>query len=153
MKPLPITWKRLVKEGETCRRCGSTQQNVLSAITKLEAALHPLGIQPVLETLAIDDPSFRANPSESNRIWIAGRPMEEWLGASVGKSPCCTVCGDLPCRTMEVGGNTYEAIPEDLIVRAAMIAASGMIGPGSSPATPSACCSTGCDCNRPAPPQ
>jgi hypothetical protein len=147
MKPLLITWKRLVKDGETCQRCGSTQQNVLGAITKLDAALRPLGIQPALDTLEIDDASFRADPSESNRIWIAGKPMEEWLGASIGKSPCCSVCGDQPCRTLEVGGNTYEAIPEDLIVRAAVIAASGMIGPTPEPAASSACCSTNCNCS------
>jgi hypothetical protein len=147
MKSLPITWKRLVTEGETCPRCGSTQRNVVGAIAKLEAALRPLGIQPRLETLAIDDATFRADPSESNRIWIAGKPMEEWLGASVGKSACCTVCGDLPCRTVEVGGSTYETIPEDLIVRAALIAASGMIEPAASPAASPTCCSTNCSCN------
>jgi Domain of unknown function (DUF2703) len=127
MKPLPITWKRLVKEGETCPRCGSTQQNLASAVAKLEPALRPLGIQPLLESVVIDDAAFRAAPSESNRIWIGGKPMEHWLGASIGESPCCTVCGGQSCRTMEVGGRTYETIPEALIVRAAMVAASAMI--------------------------
>ena len=126
MKPLPITWKRLVKEGQTCERCGSTYHHVVSALAKLETALGPLGIRPVLETQALDEVAFRADPSESNRIWIAGKPMEEWLKASVGKSACCSVCGDLPCRTVEVGGSTYETIPEDLIVRAALVAAARM---------------------------
>jgi hypothetical protein len=147
MKTLPITWKRLVKDGQTCQRCGSTQQSVLGAMTKLEAALRPLGIQPTLDTQQMDDASFRADPSESNRIWIAGRPMEEWLGASVGLSTCCSVCGSLPCRTMQVGGDTYEAIPEDLIVRAAMISASAMIGAPASTSASSACCTTKCDCH------
>jgi Domain of unknown function (DUF2703) len=146
MKPLPILWKRLVNEGETCPRCGSTQQNVMAAIAKLEPALRPLGIQPVLETQAIDDATFRAAPVESNRIWIGGKPMEEWLGASAGDSPCCEVCGDLPCRTMEVDGQTYEAIPEDLIVKAVIIAASRLLGPDAAAAR-SSCCSTGCGCN------
>jgi hypothetical protein len=140
MKSLPITWKRLVKEGETCERCGTTHRQAVGAITRLEAALRPLGIHPEFETVAIDETTFRADPSESNRIWIAGRPMEEWLGARVGKSPCCSVCGDLPCRTMEVGGSTFEAIPEDLIVKAALIAAARMIGPSNPSATPPACC-------------
>lgn len=26
MTTLPITWKRLVKDGQTCQRCGSTQR-------------------------------------------------------------------------------------------------------------------------------
>jgi len=147
MKPLPMLWKRLVKEGETCPRCGSTQQNVIGAVKKLEAALRPLGIEPVLETLAIDESTFQADPSESNRIWIAGKPLEEWLGARVGASQCCTVCGDLPCRTMDIGGSTHEAIPEDLIVRAAMMAASGMIGADPTSANSSAACgSTPCGC-------
>jgi hypothetical protein len=146
MKRLPITWKRLVKDGETCLRCGSTEQNVVGAIAKLAASLRPLDIQPELETVAIDDTSFRADPSESNRIWIAGKPMEAWLGASVGNSPCCSVCGDLPCRTVELGGATYEAIPEELIVRAAMVAAAGMIAPAAEPTPSSACCSIGCGC-------
>ena len=94
MKPLSIVWKRLVNEGETCPRCGSTHASVIAAVEKLEPALRPLGIEPVLETLVIDDATFHADPGESNRIWIAGKPLEEWLGARVGDSPCCTVCGD-----------------------------------------------------------
>ena len=147
MKPLPITWKRLVKDGETCLRCGSTQQTVVGAIATLEAALRPLGIQPELETAAIDEAAFRADPSQSNRIWIAGKPMEEWLGARVGSSPCRSVCGDLPCRTVEVGGATYEAIPEALIVRAGMIAAAGMIDRAAELAPSSACCTRKCHCH------
>ncbi len=146
MKQLPIVWKRLVNEGETCPRCGSTQQNVIAAVAKLEPALRPLGIRPVLETQSIDDATFRAAPAESNHIWIGGKPMEEWLGARAGNSPCCEVCGDLPCRTMEVDGQTYEAIPEDLIVKAAIIAASRLVGPEAA-ASASSCCSTGCGCN------
>lgn len=127
MKTLPIVWKRLVREGATCPRCGSTQQNVASAVAKLQAALRPLGIEPVLDMQTLDDAAFRAQPAESNRIWIGGRPMEDWLGARPGSSPCCEVCGDLPCRTMEVEGTTYEAIPADLIVRAGVVAAAKMI--------------------------
>jgi hypothetical protein len=141
-----MVWKRLVKEGETCPRCGSTQQNVVSAVKKLDAALRPLGIEPVLETQAIDEAAFQADPSESNRIWIAGKPLEEWLGARIGASQCCSVCGDLPCRTMEVGDSTHEAIPEELIVKAAMMAASGLIGADPTATNASACGSTACGC-------
>ena len=147
MTPLPILWKRLVDEGATCPRCGSTEQNVAAAVAKLEAALSPLGIQPTLETQTIAPEAFRAAPDESNRIWIAGVPMEHWLGARAGSSPCCEVCGDLPCRTMEVEGQVYEAIPEDLIVKAGIMAASRLIAPKAGGDTASACCSTGCGCN------
>ncbi len=143
MKTLEILWKRLVSEGETCPRCGSTQKSVTDAVAQLESALQPLGIRPVLETRIIDAATFRADPAQSNRIWIGGRPMEEWLGARAGSSPCCEVCGDLPCRTMEVDGHSYEAIPQDLIVKAAVIAASRMIGPESAAAS-APCCTKGC---------
>jgi Domain of unknown function (DUF2703) len=140
MKILPILWQRLVTEGETCQRCGSTQQNVLSAVSKLKVVLQPLGIRPELETREIDDATFRGDPSASNRIWIAGQPLEHWLDATVGDSPCCSVCGDLPCRTVQVGGETYEAIPEALILSAAMRAAAQMTAPSKPAEVISACC-------------
>ena len=146
MKTLPIVWKRLVADGRTCPRCASTQEAVLGAMAKLQAALQPLGIRPTLDMQALDDPDFRADPSESNRLWIAGRPLEEWLGGCVGTSPCCTVCGDLSCRTVQVGGRVYEAIPEELIVRAALRAASAMTGVEAAAARASpACCTSRCD--------
>ena len=145
MKTLDILWTRLVSEGETCPRCGSTQQNVSAAVAQLESVLQPLGIRPVLETRIIDAATFRADPAQSNRIWIGGRPMEEWLGARAGSRPCCEVCGDLPCRTMEVDGRSYEAIPQELIVKAAVIAASQMIGPETAAAAAPSC-AKGCGC-------
>jgi hypothetical protein len=145
MKPLTIVWQRLVKDGETCGRCGSTREAVVAALAKLEATLRPLGIQPVLETRVLDEAAFAADPSASNRIWIAGKPLEEWLGASVGASPCCSVCGDQPCRTLEVAGTSFEAIPEDLIVKATLIAAARMIEPTHAQAAPPACCTGSCN--------
>ena len=59
----------------TCDRCNATNLEMQLAIRKLKEALRPLGIEPTLETRGIDEESFKANPSESNRIWIAGRPM------------------------------------------------------------------------------
>lgn len=96
-------------------------------MVKLKQALEPLGIEPSLEIKAMDRRSFEANPSESNRIWIAGKPMEQWLGGSVGSSPCCSVCGTAECRTLKLEGSTFETIPESLFLRAALIAASQLL--------------------------
>jgi hypothetical protein len=107
--------------------------------------LHPLGIEPILEIRAIDERSFRVNPSESNRVWIAGKPMEEWLGASVGSSRCCSVCGESDCRTVEVAGTTFEAIPEKLFLKAALIASAQLLNPtaeGPSRQDEHQCCDT-----------
>jgi len=128
MKSLPIIWQRLVNsDGRTCDRCNATYQEMQQAVSKLKEALRPLGIEPSLEVRELDEKSFKAAPSESNRIWIAGRPMEEWLGASVGSSRCCSVCGESACRTVEVGGATFEVIPEKLFLKAALAAASELL--------------------------
>jgi hypothetical protein len=137
VKPLPILWQRLVSpEGKTCDRCSATYQQMERAIAKLRQSLRPLGIEPILEIGEIDEISFKANPSESNRVWIAGRPMEEWLGASVGSSPCCSVCGTSRCRTVEVEGTSFETIPESLILKAALVASSQLLGAGGEPPAP-----------------
>jgi uncharacterized protein DUF2703 len=129
MRQLPIIWQRLVSaDGRTCLRCDATHQHLRSAVVKLKDVLKPLDIEPVLEVREIDDRSFKSKPGESNRIWIAGKPVEEWLGAAIGSSRCCSVCGDTPCRTMEVEGAVFEDIPEAVILKAALIAASGSIG-------------------------
>jgi uncharacterized protein DUF2703 len=129
---LPIIWQRLVSEdGKTCDRCDMTHQAIRLAFDTLKESLRPLGIEPILETRAIDERSFKANPSESNRIWISGKPMEEWLGARVGSSRCCSVCGDSDCRTVEVAGTTFEAVPEKLFLKAALIASAQLLDPGT----------------------
>jgi len=97
------------------------------AVEKLKQSLQPLGIEPSLEIREMDERAFKASPSESNRIWIAGRPMEEWLGASVGSSPCCSVCGTSECRTVKVEGTTFEAIPERLFLKAALVASAHLL--------------------------
>ncbi|HEY6023018.1 MAG TPA: DUF2703 domain-containing protein [Pseudolabrys sp.] len=129
MTQLPIVWQRLLSaEGKTCKRCDATYQHLQSAVAKLRDVLKPLSIEPSLELREIDEKSFKNKPAESNRIWIAGKPMEEWLAANVGSSPCCSVCGDTPCRTMEVEGAVFEDIPETVILKAALIAAARVIG-------------------------
>ena len=143
MKQMPIVWKRLVRGGETCTRCGDTGRELDAAVAKLAASLRPLGIEPVLETQEIDEGAFKANPLESNRVWIAGKPIEEWLEANVGMSRCCSVCGDSDCRTLEVGGRTYETIPEEQFIKAGLMAGSQMMTLGSSrDKDATSCCSS-----------
>jgi len=149
MKTLHILWQRLVTpEGKTCERCGGTQEAIVQAIPKLQELLRPLGMEPALETREIEPDAFKGLPSESNRIWIAGRSIEDWLNASVGKSTCCSACGGSECRTLEIGKETFETIPEQLILKAALLAASQSLGSASDECSASAsqkkgCCATG----------
>ncbi|MGO4303596.1 DUF2703 domain-containing protein [Cupriavidus sp. RAF12] len=73
-------------------------------------ALRPLGIEPTLEVNEIDEKTFQANPSESNRIWIAGKSMDDWLETKVGSSRCCSVCGESECRTVQIGANSFDTL-------------------------------------------
>jgi hypothetical protein len=124
MPKLKIRWQRLVDEAQrTCPRCGGTEKEIEQACLKLKEALKPLNIEVVFikEELRMED--FKKAPLESNKIWIAGRDIEEWLGAKTGQSPCCDLCGDSECRTVEIADNVYETIPSSLIIKAGLIAA------------------------------
>jgi hypothetical protein len=130
MKNLPILWQRLVsQQGTTCPRCHSTGEEVQRAVQKLKETLEPMGVTPELEVREIDEASFFKDTLQSNQILIAGQSMEHWLGGQTGSSRCCNECGDNDCRTVEVGGQIYEVIPEELLVRAGVIAATRMLDP------------------------
>ena len=46
---LNIKWKRLISDGKTCPRCGSTEEEVNDAFIILKQSLFPLEIEVVLE--------------------------------------------------------------------------------------------------------
>lgn len=151
MKKLQIRWQRLVDEqGETCDRCGATEEAVEDAVRKLTDSLRPMCIEVVLEKETLSLPEFSRNPLESNRIWIGGVPLEEWLSATSGQSRCCSTCGDADCRTVTVEGETYEAIPAELIIRAGLLAGAGLLKPepGKPCCGPSETAGGECGCDR-----
>lgn len=140
MKTLHITWQRLVDDrGETCDRCGSTEAAVGEATRKLQRSFKEFGIDVCLEKKELSSSAFQKEPLESNRIWVAGKPLEKWLAATSGQSRCCSSCGDSDCRTLTVDGKTYEAVPAELIIRAGLLAGAELLH--SSP-TESCCPST-----------
>jgi hypothetical protein len=124
MKTLVIEWQRLLDEQkETCPRCGSTEQEVEKAVEELNQTLAPSDIAVNLVKKTIDPETFKKDPLQSNKILIAGKTLEEWLGATRGQSKCCETCGDADCRTLEYDGDIHETIPAELIVRAGITAA------------------------------
>jgi len=140
MNVLQIRWQRLLDEkGQTCDRCGTTEIMVEEAVNKLKGSLKGLGIDVVLEKSAISSSEFTKDTLQSNRIWVAEKPIEEWLSATTGQSKCCTVCGESDCRTVTVDGKTYEAIPSELIVKAGLLAGAQLLhGKPVSPCCPPA---------------
>lgn len=129
MKSLPIVWQRFIDDmGQTCERCATTYEQIQKALEILKKALSPLSIEVTFEQREIDQAAFANDPSQSNRLWIGGRPLEDWFGAQIGRSPCCDICGDAECRTIEVDAQVYESVPADLIIKAGLIAASEVYG-------------------------
>jgi hypothetical protein len=136
MKTLKIQWQRLLVDDATCKRCGTTEQEVDKAYVSLKQSLNPLGINVALEKKALDLAVFKKNPSQSNIIIIGNKTLEEWLKAHTGKSSCCGPCGDTECRTIETQGKIYETIPAELIIKAGLMAAGELLNTKGSPS----CC-------------
>lgn len=129
---LAIRWQRLVDEkSQTCERCGSTEMELQTAFQGLEKSLAPLGIKVTLEKNALAPKTCVEDISQSNRIWIGERALEEWLGAKVGKSRCGFCCEELSdsveCRAIIFENEVYEIIPAILIIKAGLQAASQML--------------------------
>lgn len=127
MKKLTIQWQRLVENNTTCPRCSETGQEIEKAFTKLKEALKYFDIEVILKKRKIPQPEFNKNPLSSNLILINDKPLEYWLDAETGQSKCCSVCGDKDCRMIKFNGIIYESIPENIIIKACLIAASKLI--------------------------
>ncbi|BCS51888.1 DUF2703 domain-containing protein [Geobacter sp. SVR] len=127
MKTLSITWQRLLDDGKTCPRCGSTEIEVEKAVALLTQSLAPLGITVVLAKSDLNAEQFAKDTLQSNRIQIDGKLLEEWIGGETGQSQCCEVCGPNDCRTMTVESEVLEVIPAELIVKAGLLAAAQIL--------------------------
>jgi hypothetical protein len=135
-RTLTVKWQRLLTDGRTCPRCGGTEKEIGKAVETLRRSLDPLGIAVVLEKGELTTVQFAEDTLQSNAIWIGGRLLEDWLSAETGKSECCEVCGPSDCRTLGVGGEVYEVVPAELIVRAGLLAAAQMLGTGECGCAP-----------------
>lgn len=125
-----IRWQRLVDNaGDTCDRCGGTERSIEQARRTLAASLKPLGLHVRVIKTQLTAEQFKLDPSESNRIWLGEETLETVLGAKTSTSTCSGCCGDSPCRTTVVDGQSYETIPPDLIVRAGLRVAADLLRP------------------------
>ena len=138
MRVLKIKWQRLVSDGQTCQRCGATEEELDKAITALNQSLCSLDIKVSLEKVELSVAEFNEDPLQSNQIWLNDQLLEDWIGGKVNQSQCCDVCGPAECRVVEIGEETYEAIPAELIIRAGLLAASQMV----ITATAGSCCNS-----------
>lgn len=124
---LEILWQRVTVPGEaggaqTCRRCGDTGASVRSAARRLGEVLAPRGIEVLLTEKALPPCAV----AESNRVFFNGQALEDLLGAQAGLNHCQSCCellgGQTDCRTLLLEGREFEALPEELLVRAGLLA-------------------------------
>ena len=125
---LTVHWQRLAdKMGKTCQRCSDTQREVRVAVDILKRSLRPLNMRVLVEEMPMSPETVAQDSSQSNRIFVDGRPLADWLDGTIGMSPCKSCCPNLgpnvKCRTLTLDGKTYEAIPATCIVRAGLRAA------------------------------
>ncbi len=116
MKRLEIEWKHLDKDGQTCERCGDTGHTVRRVVKELESELRPKGWEVTFQETLLTDKEI----PESNEILLNGVLLEEILPQASKSENCCSSCEELLglptlCRTIEYQGQTYEAIPPELI--------------------------------------
>ena len=141
-RTLTVRWQRMVDDtGGTCQRCAATGREIRLAADTLKRSLRPLNMSVVLDERPLTPQECAKDISQSNRIFVEGRALADWLGGTVGMSSCESCCPELgpkvECRTLTVDGQTHEAIPATLIVRAGLLAAAANLA-GQSVTKP--CC-------------
>ncbi|MBK8182070.1 MAG: DUF2703 domain-containing protein [Candidatus Competibacteraceae bacterium] len=124
MKTLEIEWRHLDQDGRTCLRCADTLQSLEKVVSRLAAECAPRGVRIEYRETKLSLEQL----AESNLILFNGIPLEAVLPNASASENECQSCGDLcgepaVCRTVSVGGRTFEAIPAALIRQAACIAA------------------------------
>lgn len=127
-KELVIEWRHAKRDAEnafeTCKETGMPLEAVLAEIRML---LEMEGVRVrMVETVLPDDAV-----AEPDSLLFNGAPIEELLeGVEVTAVSCasCATCGEdcgenfgerAECRTLRYNGQAYEAIPPELIGRAA----------------------------------
>ena len=121
MNTLEIEWKHLDKLGNTCIRCSDTEQALQEAIGKLAEECKPCEWDIQFKEKKLSERDI----PESNIILFNGKAIEDILPeAKASESHCQSCCeftgnSSTSCRTIELGGNSYEGIPSKLIRQAA----------------------------------
>ena len=126
-KELVIEWKHIGNEIEKTREeFEETGMTLAAVLAEIRMLLEMEGVAVrMVETVLPDEVAM-----EPERLLFNGVPVEELLeGVEVTATSCscascesCETCGEeeAECRTLRYNGEEYEAIPPELIGRAAV---------------------------------
>ncbi|WP_440949712.1 DUF2703 domain-containing protein [Methanosphaerula subterraneus] len=123
MTRLVVEWRHLAVEGKTCERCGSTGANLRAVVAELTPVLGVRGIALELQEELLSPEEI----TRSNEVLVGGTPIEELVGGRAAATACpsCSTLVGIPCscRTVRVGDEEFEELPESLIAAAILKAA------------------------------
>ena len=118
MEKIVVEWMHYDKEGETCTRCNSTGGNIQEAMKAISSKNKYQEVQIIFKETKLEADRM----SDSNTVLINGKKLEDILDASASENFChsCTCLSGkgTNCRTVVYGGDSYEAIPYELIEKA-----------------------------------
>jgi hypothetical protein len=119
---LLVEWRHIGESVDaTCERCAATGRTLAEVVAAIRPALSARRIRVrVTETVL---PPERIG--ESNTILFNGIPIEDLLDeVRVEMTPCtscsCITGTEASCRAIVCGDETHEALPADLILKAAL---------------------------------
>ncbi len=119
---LTVEWRHVGENIDTtCERCSATGNILKEVLDEIKPLMSGKGIRiEVKETVLPNDRIV-----ESNMILFNGIPLEKLVeGMGISQTPCescacITGQDDVKCRAVNFEGEIYEAIPAELIRRAA----------------------------------
>jgi uncharacterized metal-binding protein len=119
---LTVEWRHIGENiDSTCERCSATGNTLREVLDEIEPLMSGKGITiEVKETVLADE-----KIEESNMILFNGIPLEDLIeGIKISQTPCAScecITGqdDVKCRAVNYGGKIHEAVPAELIRRAA----------------------------------
>ncbi len=121
-KVLTVEWRHVGENiDNTCERCSQTG-NVLKEVLD---ELRPFLSEKKIKIKAIETVLENEKIEESNMILFNGTPLEKLIeGMEVSQTPCASCAcitgeDDVRCRAISYKGELFEAIPAELIRKAA----------------------------------
>lgn len=119
---LTVEWRHVGENiDSTCERCSQTGNTLREVLDEIEPLMSEKGIRiEVKETVLANE-----KIEESNMILFNGIPLENLIeGMEITQTPCASCAcitgqDDVKCRAVNYEGKMHEAVPAELIRRAA----------------------------------
>ncbi|MBN1432098.1 MAG: DUF2703 domain-containing protein [Methanomicrobiaceae archaeon] len=119
---LTVEWRHVGENiDSTCERCSTTGNILKEVLDEIEPLMSEKGIRIEVKETVLPNEKI----GESNMILFNGIPLEKLVeGMEISHTPCescacITGQDDVKCRAVNFEGEIYEAVPAELIRRAA----------------------------------